>query len=55
LNFSDLDATSKVETSAREQFFTAPELSMAAGEAHMMAGSPTATHKEHMTCHWLSG
>ena len=34
--------------SARERFFlTAPELSRLAEEAHQMAGSPTATRKEH--------
>jgi len=34
--------------SAREQFFlTAPELSRLAEEAHTMAGTSTATHKEH--------
>ena len=34
--------------SARERFFlTAPELSRLAEEAHVMAGSPTTTHREH--------
>ena len=34
--------------SARERFFlTAPELSRLAEEAHAMAGTPTATRKEH--------
>jgi len=34
--------------SARERFFlTAPELRRLTEEAHMMAGTPTATRKEH--------